>query len=106
MSEPLSLFGEDPEPATARERRDPVVEWQLDHIRRGLDARGISDMGDRQAFVVKFAGRHVASLRELTYTEAQAVLDELGPPPAITTESKPSSSAWDDREEDTWIDRL
>jgi hypothetical protein len=49
------------------------------------------------------AGRPVASLRELSGAGILRILSKLGEqPPADGT----TGSAWDQRDEDTWIDRL
>lgn len=103
MSDELFLFGDEPSPDKPAERQDPIVDWQLDQIRRGFDARGTTDMAARQALVVGWVRRSVSNLRELSFREGQAVLNALGPLPAP---KESTGSAWDDREEDTWIDRL
>lgn len=60
-------------------------------------------MEHRKAAIQLAAGRAVESLRALTHDEALRVLSKLGQTPAKTDTSR---SAWDEREEDTWIDRL
>jgi hypothetical protein len=59
-------------------------------------------MAERQRAIEAVAGRPVESLRSLTPAEAMRVLERLSPEPSKTR----SASAWDDRGEDTWIDRL
>lgn len=81
----------------------PVSDWQVDLLRKALDARGLTTMADRQQVIEAAAGRPVASLRDLTQDKALFVLSKLGEAPA---EKVSGNSAWDDREEDTWIDRL
>ena len=105
VSDDLPLFGDDEpsEPAPLVRPETPIAEWQVELLRRALDARSLTDMSDRRQQIEDLAGRPVASLRELTADEAMTVLAALGrTPPA----ARPSGSSWDDRDEDTWIDRL
>lgn len=60
-------------------------------------------MTDRQQAIESAAGRAVESLRALTHEEALRVLSRLGQQPSG---GRSSGSQWDNREEDTWIDRL
>lgn len=105
MSDDLSLFGDDsptaPEAVTAAPA--PIADWQVDLLRKALDARGLTEMEHRQAAIQLAAGRAVESLRALTHDEALRVLSKLGQTPAKADTTR---SAWDEREEDTWIDRL
>lgn len=81
----------------------PISDWQVDLLRRALDARGLTSMPDRRAAIETAAGREVPSLRALTQEEALGILNQFGQEPPKRSSS---GSAWDDREEDTWIDRL
>lgn len=60
-------------------------------------------MADRQKAVETAAGRVVESLRALTHDEGLQVLSRLGQQPSG---GRSAASQWDEREEDTWIDRL
>lgn len=77
----------------------------LANLRKALDDLGVTDMADRQSRVVEAAGRPVASLRDLTFTEARQVSEKLAAQKRESSDSRPRSS-WDDREGDTWIDRM
>lgn len=104
LDEP-SLFGDD-EPTqqeAAQPAPSPVADWQVDMLRKALDARGLTTMTERQQVIEEAVGRSVESLRMLTHEEGLRVLSQLGQAPTSQTSSK---SAWDDRDEDTWIDRL
>jgi DNA polymerase-3 subunit epsilon len=74
-----SLFGDDehvppePEPAAAT-----IRDWQIDLIRKALDARGLVSMDARQALVENLAGRPVESLRAMTHDEAMVAISSLG----------------------------
>lgn len=72
-------------------------------LRKALDARGLTTMAERQQVIEEAVGRSIESLRALTHNEALRVLSQLGQTPAPPTSS---NSAWDDRDEDTWIDRI
>lgn len=82
----------------------PIQERQVGQIRELFEAAGIEDQGDRQAFVESVLEAPVAGLRSLSHFQALRVVEALlGRKRAATG---PKRSAWDDREEDTWIDRL
>src|SRR5690348_7586339 len=105
MSGDLSLFGEDePEaPAQPVPREAPIADWLVDELRRTLAAHGLTTMAERQQAIEAAAERPVESLRSLTRAEALRVLERLSP---VRAERTGATSAWDDRDEDTWIDRL
>lgn len=105
MSDDLSLFGDDEPAPTSVHAVTPtaIADWQIDLLRKALDARGLTSMLERQQAIEAAAGRPVESLRALTSDEAMAVLTKLGRAPAP---EQRATSSWDDREEDTWIDRL
>lgn len=105
MPEDLSLFGDEPDEATlpAAPRPSPVADWQVDLLRKALDAQGLTGMAERRSAVEKAVGRQVESLRQLSSEEALSALSKLG---GSSSASRPTTSAWDDREVDTWIDRL
>lgn len=105
MPDDLSLFGDD-EPATVpvhAEAPTAIADWQVDLLRKALDARGLTSMSERQQAIEAAAARPVDSLRKLTHEEGLRVLSCLGQQHGSGRAAK---SAWDDREEDTWIDRL
>ena len=104
MDDEATLFGE-PEDRSERieQTAAKAADWQLDLIRKSLDARGIASMEDRQSLIVQHVGRDVASLRELTSEEALMVLNALG---EGVPGSRDSRSQWDDRGDATWIDRM
>ena len=101
----LPLFGDD-EPADAplpAPKEPPITDWQVDLLRNALDARALTAMNDRKRAIETAAERPVESLRSLTHDEALRVLSKLGQTPATKS---PTGSAWDERDGDTWIDRL
>ena len=104
MPDDLSLFddGPDESPTQAVAAPRPVADWQVDLLRKALDAQGLTGMTERRSAVEKAVGRQVESLRQLSSEEALRALSKLG----SSSASRATTSAWDDRDEDTWIDKL
>lgn len=82
----------------------PARDEQITAIRLGLDEAGIVSQEDRQALVESVILTKARSLRDLTAVQARRVIDHLKV--ARTRPTVSGGSAWDNREEDTWIDRL
>lgn len=109
MSQDDMLFGEadaaQAAPAeTATVPSSDIADWQVAQVRRALDARGVHEMSDRHQLIVGLVGRPVESLRDLTSSEALSLLRQLAK--SAPTTATVGRSSWDDRGEDTWIDRL
>lgn len=103
--EPDGLFG-DPRPATPPQPApDATPDWLVAKLRSALDALNLQSMDDRQAVIVELAGRPVASLRDLSSAEARRILEGLHER-ATSNRDRARRDSWDDREGDTWIDRL
>ncbi len=106
MSGELSLFGGDAspeEPVQPVVAEAPIANWLVNDIRTALTTRGLTTMAERQQAIEAIVERPVESLRSLTRAEALRVLSSLASMAAPQTSG---GSAWDDRDEDTWIDRL
>ena len=104
MSGDLSLFGDEPdEPVQPVRTEASIADWLVDAIREALTAGGLATMEERQKAIETVVGRPVESLRSLTRAEALRVLSALTAEPEQQTGT---TSAWDGRDEDTWIDRL
>lgn len=101
-----TLFGTDEPDATAapEPERTRILTSQVAQIRGALDGLELATMHDRQRVIEEILGRRVTALRDLYADEVRVVLEGIHArkPKARTT----SGSAWDDRDEDTWIDRL
>jgi hypothetical protein len=80
-----------------------IPDWLVANLRSALNALGLASMDDRQVLIVELAGRPVASLRDLTVAEARQISEQLA---ARKKEGTDTRSSWDDRESDTWIDRM
>ena len=106
MPDELFSFGDEPsdadEPVEETSRAAPAAGWQVDLLRGLLDAQGYSSMTDRQRAIEAVVDRPVESLRALTRGEALLAAEGLGTPASTGR----STSTWDERDENTWIDRL
>ncbi len=60
-------------------------------------------MVERQEAIEAIVKRPAETLRSLTRAEALQVLSSLA---CVASPQTSGGSAWDDRDEDTWIDRL
>lgn len=96
------LFDIPTEPAPEVLRELPIRPEQVQQIREAFDRAGITEQEDRKLLINSVIIRDVASLRELHATEVRRMLQAI----EQQTKPKPTGSAWDDREEDTWIDKL
>lgn len=104
MSDEPGLFDipSDRSPTTLQET--PIRQEQVQQIREAFDRAGIAEQGERKALINSVVIREVASLRELHSVEVRRVLTAIEQRSADKPKSK--GSAWADREEDTWIDKL
>jgi DNA polymerase-3 subunit epsilon len=103
MSDDAMLFGEPATVEASAPARELLPDWQVANLRKALDALGVDSMTERQALIEDLAGRPVAALRDLTFAEARQVSEALA---ARRRTEASTGSAWDNRDEDTWIDRL
>lgn len=79
----------------------PIADWLVDAIRTALTDRGLASMAERQHAIEAAVERPVESLRSLTRAEGLRVISLLGSMPQSNR-----TTTWDDRDEETWIDRL
>lgn len=103
--EPSSLFEiDEPAPSLNVLAPLPIKKEQIQAIRDAFERAGVVSQDDRRALIESVVVREVASLRELKAVDARRILQRIeglrSPKPAST------GSAWDNREEDTWIDKL
>ncbi|MDI2020001.1 hypothetical protein PJL18_00497 [Paenarthrobacter nicotinovorans] len=82
----------------------PIKPEQIQMIRDAFEEAGVVNQNDRRALIESVVVREVASLRELKAVDARRILQRI----EGLHSRKPASagSAWDNREEDTWIDKL
>lgn len=82
----------------------PIQAWQVEQVRTALDAAGATSMIERQALIEEIVGRPVAALRDLHFADVRELLESLHD--RKTPNQSRIGSAWDQRDEDTWIDRI
>lgn len=84
---------------------DPLISpEQIASIRNAFESAGIADMAERQEVIQSCVIRRISNIRELYSREVRQVLARIE---RWGKKSEASSgSAWDNREEDTWIDKL
>lgn len=82
----------------------PITEAQVQQLRDAFAAAGIDSMDDRRAIIASCTIRSVASIRELLAKDVRLVLKRIA---ERSSAPKPKTgSAWDNRDEETWIDKL
>lgn len=85
-----------------------ATDGQVQRLRDLFASRGPENQNERKRYVERIANRPVAALKELTPGEARRVIELLEKPATNTSTDgglAPASS-WDDREHETWIDKL
>ncbi|UOD83478.1 hypothetical protein [Paenarthrobacter ureafaciens] len=104
MSNEPGLFDMPNTPAPSPLEYLPISQEQVQAIREAFDEAGIEGQDERRSLVNSVITREVATLRELHSVEVRRVLTSI----KRYTHVKPkaSGSVWDNREEDTWIDKL
>ncbi|WP_091607344.1 hypothetical protein [Arthrobacter koreensis] len=82
----------------------PLTEEQIEAIRRAFTEAGLDSMQERQELIEACTARPVTNIRELRAQDYRRVLKRISEKrqPSAST----SGSAWDNRDEDTWIDKL
>jgi DNA polymerase-3 subunit epsilon len=82
----------------------PIKPEQIQLIREAFEKAGVVTQDERKALIESVLVREVASLRELKAVDARRILQRIAGLRSRKPES--SGSAWDNREEETWIDKL
>jgi hypothetical protein len=105
MSNALDIFDEVPtRPTDPSSVPSMMTAPQRDAIRSGFAELGVSTATDQFAMVLELTGRHITSVAQLEARHAQTLIYGLEEK-VRTLGRKNTGSAWDDREEDTWIDK-
>ncbi|WP_255767585.1 hypothetical protein [Pseudarthrobacter sulfonivorans] len=82
----------------------PIRDIQVQQLRDAFAAAGIDSMDERRAIIESCTVRRVTTIRDLLAKDVRLVLRRIA---ERSLPSKPTSgSAWDNRDEDTWIDKL
>lgn len=82
----------------------PIRREQIQAIRDAFAKAGVASQDDRKALIESVVVHEVASLRELKAVEAGRILQRING--LRSSKAASAGSAWDNREEDTWIDKL
>ncbi|WP_350000932.1 hypothetical protein [Pseudarthrobacter sp. WHRI 8279] len=107
MSEQLFEFGhETSADLHVPERKDfPIRDHQVAQIRDAFARAGVMDQAERKSIIESCVFREVASVRDVRADEVRRILHRIDQ--RLRAAGRPAGgSAWDDREEDTWIDKL
>lgn len=101
----LSLFDDQPQPEEAPSTPVMMSESQRAAIRTLFQALGITSAREQFDHVAEMTGKRIAAVGELDARTANTLIslmksrvDSLG--------RNNTGNSWDDRQEDTWIDRL
>lgn len=105
MSDQLFTFGSDPADDADPPQTVMMSEAQRATIRTLFAQLGINDARRQFLVVGELTGTTIGSVSELTGSAAGRLIDGLGARIAQSGRAR-TGSAWDDREGDTWIDRL
>lgn len=100
--EQLSLFA--PDPVEQAVQDIPISEEQVQRILKAFENAGILQDHERKEIITSCVVRPVASFGDLLATDFRRILRRIDE----HANRKPQrlGSAWETREEDTWIDRL
>lgn len=105
-SDQLGLFevqlDTDPVPQQLEEML--ISEEQIAMLRRAFGEAKISDMSERQELIQSCMIRPIATIRQLYAREFNVVMRRIAS--AGNSDAPMTGSAWDNRDEDTWIDKL
>ncbi|TXK03396.1 hypothetical protein FVP60_10930 [Microbacterium mitrae] len=83
----------------------PMSDVQRATIRDLFARIGVNDAKGQFAVVAELTGARISSVRELTSSDANILIKMLTSR-AASAGRQQTGNSWDDREEDTWIDRL
>ena len=98
------LFDLEDEAVPAAFEEPAITDQQIASIRSAFEEAGISSMEERQQLIESCVVRPVAGLRELQARDVRRILKRIGEQQHSTIPR--TGSAWDNRDEDTWIDKL
>lgn len=77
---------------------------QIQEIRDAFERAGVVSQDDRKALIESVIMGEVESLRELKAVDTRRILQRINGLHSRNATS--TGSAWDNREDDTWIDKL
>lgn len=100
------LFDLGQEPTQTPSFEEPLItDQQVQAIREAFQFAGITSTEERQELIESCTARPVSNIRELQGRDFRRVLKRIS-----ERQQEPKAggtgSAWDNRDEDTWIDKL
>lgn len=106
ISDQQGLFDALETPTSVPQRIEDVTisEQQVELLRQAFGKAEIDEMSERQKIIQSCTNRPIANIRQLYTREVGAVLRRIAS--AGSADAVMTGSAWDNREEDTWIDKL
>ncbi len=105
MGDVLSLFDDEREPEDVPATPAMMTESQRAEIRSLFNALGIQTAREQFDFVAEATGTRITSVLELDAPTANVLISRLRGRVAAHGRTF-TGNAWEDRTEDTWIDRL
>lgn len=84
--------------------RMKIRDYQVVEIRQALNDVGVVTQDERKDLIQACASRPLDGLRDLYADEVQGVLVRIRASGSVPEQR--TGSAWDNRDEDTWIDKL
>ena len=104
MDDLLPLF-DTPKRSPSAPATTPMTSSQRDALRKAFAMLGVSDARGQFALVEELTGQRISSVLELKERDAQTLIQRLAGK-VDSLGRKNTGNTWDDRDEDTWIDKL
>lgn len=98
------LFDLEDEEAPSAYEEPLITNQQVASIRSAFEEAGITSMEERQQLIESCVVRPVSGIRELQARDVRRILKRIGD--QQQRKGPQAGSAWDNRDEDTWIDKL
>ena len=106
MDDLLPLFdGESTSPSAPAPGTNVLTESQREALKKSFAALGVTDARGQFAIVEELTGMRITSVLQLQERSAQTLIHRLSDK-VNSVGRKNTGNTWDDREEDTWIDKL
>jgi hypothetical protein len=105
MTDGLSLFDFDDQPQSSGPTPEMITPEQRTRVRDAFARLGVTEARAQFEIVYELTAQRVRSPDELQARHAQALVERLAD--RLRTQNiQRTGNAWDDREDDTWIDKL
>lgn len=101
----LSLFDDQPEPEADKPEPVRMYDSQRAEIRSLFETLQIVTAREQFDFVEQLTGMRITSVADLDAQSANVLISRLRSR-VSTSGVRSTGNSWDDRDEDTWIDRL